>query len=235
MITNDVQKLTPGDLVVLYELDATKLGGDVLRFHPDNTGPIVWQGNTYEPWAITASNFERTGNAQQPNPTVQVGNIGVDQNGESIAGVIGALCLALDDLRGAKFTRKRTFKKHLDGQPEADPNMFLPDEVWTIKQKSREVPEQVDFVLGSPLSMGKKLPSREIIAGLCGWMTKAAPEGGYRGAYCGYTGPNMFDKDGNPVTDPTLDKCGGRVSDCKLRFGEWEPLRFGGYPLAGRA
>ena len=33
MITSEIQGLAPGELVQLFELDATQIGGDVLRFH----------------------------------------------------------------------------------------------------------------------------------------------------------------------------------------------------------
>jgi len=242
MILEDVQKLVPGNLVTLYEIDCTGIGGDIERYHNHNDGEIVWQGNAYLPWAIEAENFERTGDGQQPNPTVTVGNIGTDENGEPITGVVTALCLALDDLRGAILTRRRTFARYLDavnfpdGNPSADPNEHLPDERWIISQKQTETPESVTFVLSSPLQFdGVQLPARQIIAGTCGWLVMAGPEGGYRGSYCSYQGQNgMFDKDGNSVTDPSLDKCGGRPSDCKRRFGEWQPIRFGGFASADR-
>ena len=170
-----------------------------------------------------------------------MGNIGLDTEGNRITGVVTALCLALDDLVGAKLIRRRTFKKYLDvvnfpdGNPSANPNEHLPDEVWLVSQKKSETPETVTFVLNSPLQFdGAQLPSRDVIAGFCGWLTMAAPEGGYRGAYCGYTGAAMFDKDGNPVSDPSLDRCGGRVSDCKLRFGANSPLSYGGFVSADR-
>ena len=44
----------------------------------------------------------------------------------------------------------------------------------------------------------------------------------------------MFDINGNPVSDPALDRCGGRVSDCKKRFGEYAVINFGGFPSADR-
>ncbi len=234
-VLDDIQKLVPGALVTLYEIDCTAIGGLVERYHNHTTGPITWQGNVFQPWAIEADNFERTGDGQQANPTVTVSNIGVDGSGNQITGVVTALCLALSDLRGATFRRLRTFENYLDGQPGADPNQFLPTDEWRVSQKRNETPESVTFVLSSPLEFdGAKLPSRQIIAGLCGWLTMSGPEGGYRGSYCGYAGGSMFDKDGNPVVDPAQDKCGGRVSDCKLRFGANNPLRYGGFPNADR-
>ncbi len=241
MIYADVQKLEAGNRVTLFEIDCTGIGGAVELYHNHPHGDIFWQGKRYLPWAIEGVNFERTGDGQQPMPELSVGNIGQDVNGAPITGVVTALCLALDDLVGARVIRRRTFKKYLDavnfsdGNPSADPNEHLPDEIWNIMQKKAESPEVVTFVLGSPLQLdGVQLPRRQIIAGKCGWLVIAGPEGGYRGAYCGYTGSAMFDRDGNPVSDPAQDKCGGRPSDCKRRFGEWQPLSHGGFPSADR-
>lgn len=242
MILEDVQKLQPGNIVTFYELDLTALDGDIQRFHNYDHSIIYWQGNEYHPWAIEASGFQRTGEQQQPNPSIAVGNIGEDAEGNKVTGVISALCLAFDDLVGAKLTRKRTFAKYLDaenfadGNPNADPTEHFFDEVWIVSQKERETCEAVSFVLSSPLSMdGVQLPRRQVIANVCGWLTMDRDGfGGYRGAGCGYTGTNYFDKDGNPVSDPSDDKCGGRVSDCKKRFGENSPLSFGSFPSADR-
>jgi len=230
-IREDVQKFAPGNLVTLYEIDLTVFGGDVQRYHAHNTNVIVWRGNEYFPWPIEAAEFERSGQGSQPNPALRIGNIGVDGEGNHIEGVVSALCLQFDDLVGAKITRIRTFEKYLDGQPGADPNQEFPREIWLIEQKTTETPETVSFLLASPLQFDNvQLPSREIVAGLCGWLWK----GGYRGPYCGYTGSAMFDKNGDPVTDPTLDRCGGRLSDCKKRFGENEEIPYGGFPAADR-
>lgn len=242
MISHEVQKLTPDNLITLYELDATSIGGPVERFHGHSgDGVIVWQGESYNPWAIEASNFERTGDGQQPVPELAVGNIGEDEHGEPVSGVITALCLALGDLIGARLIRRRTFRKYLDavnfpdGNPSADSTAELPKEEWIISRRKLETPEVVTFELSSPLQFdGVKLPARQVIANLCWWLTMPGPEGGYRGALCGYTGPGMYDKDGNPVSDPILDRCGGRVSDCKLRFGENKELRYGSFPSADR-
>ena len=240
MILEDVQSMTPGNLITLYEIDCRSIGGDVERYHAHNDGIITWQGKQYYPWPIKASDFERTGSSQQPNPTLSVANVG-EIDGEQVTGVVSALCLALDDLRGATLTRKRTFAKYLDAvnfggnNPTADPTEHFPDERWIISQKQSETRELVTFVLSSPLQVNdQQLPSREIIANVCGWLVKAGPNGGYRGAWCGYTGSRMFDINGNPVSDPALDRCGGRVSDCKKRFGQYAVINFGGFPSADR-
>lgn len=232
----DVQKLEVGDLVELYELDATPIGGTLQRFHGyTQVGPIWWQGNQYDPWAITAEGFEQVGDGQQPTPTLSVGNIGADAEGKPIAGVISSLCIALDDLVGAWVRVRRTLGSYLDarnfpeGNPTANPAEELPPEVWIVQQKTAETAETVEFELSSALDFdGQQLPSRPILAGVCSWLRK----GGYRGPYCGYTGSRMFDLAGNPVTDPARDRCSGLMSDCKKRFGEYEVINFGGFPSA---
>ncbi|MFN7050029.1 phage minor tail protein L, partial [Proteus mirabilis] len=110
-----------------------------------------------------------------------------------------------------------------------------PDEcfkqVYYIDRKTNEVAgESVEFELSSPFDLqGVMIPVRQI-HNLCYWCMK----GDYRsGNGCSYSGSKYFDERGNPVDDPALDSCGGLISDCKKRFGENEPLDFGGFPAAG--
>jgi len=181
-ITSDIQQLEPGALVELFEVDCTAIGGDLLRFHGHlQQGSIWWQGNEFKPWPITASGFEKTGTAQQPSPTLAVGNVD---------GAISALCIYLKDLVGAKVMRRRTLGQYLDavnfaaGNPTADPAEEMPPELWYIEQKSSETSVEVEFTLSSALDLnGQQLPGRQIVANVCQWLAK----GGYRGPYCGYT------------------------------------------------
>ncbi|WP_322105847.1 phage minor tail protein L [Paraburkholderia sp. J41] len=226
-ITADVQQLEPGKRIELFEVDSTTIGGDLLRLHNHlQSGSIWWQGNEYKPWPVEASGFERTGDAQQPSPTVRVGNID---------GVIGAMCLALGDLVGSAVRRRRTFAKYLDavnfpnGNPTADPTEESAPELWYIEQKSDDTYPTIEFTLSSALDLnGQQLPSQQIIANVCIWLIK----GGYRGPYCGYTGTAYFDLNDQPVDDPAKDKCAGRIASCKCRFGANNPLAYGSYPAA---
>ncbi|USE81162.1 phage minor tail protein L [Cupriavidus gilardii] len=226
-INYDIQTLEPGERVELFELDATGIGGDLLRFHGHtHVGPIWWQGNEYSPWPIQGDGFARTGEGQQPTPTLSVGNV---------TGAITAMCLYLQDMVGAKLTRHVTLGKYLDGanfpggNPTADPTEELSPEVWYLEQKTDEDNVSVTWELASALDFdGVQLPRRQIIANVCPWLSI----GGYRGPYCGYTGTAYFDQDDNPVADPALDRCGGRLRSCKCRFGENNPLPIGSFPAA---
>lgn len=226
-ITSDVQSLHPGGLFQGFELDATSLGAGLVRFHGyTDSGNVTWQGNVYAPWPIIAANFQRTTD-QQPTPTITAGNID---------GSLSALCISFDDLIGAKFTRRRTLVKYLDavnfegGNANADPTQYMPDEIWYVERKASEDSEAVQWELSSALDLdGQQLPGRPIIANVCSWLSI----GGYRGPNCGYTGPPVAQADDSPTTDPTLDKCGGRISSCKSRFGAKKQLPYGSFPAAG--
>lgn len=120
----EIQKLEPGEWIELFELDATIIGGDVLRFHGyTRVGAIWWQGEEYSPWPIQVEGFAKLSDGQQPTPTLKVGDID---------GSITALCLFLQGLAGARLTRRQTLGKYLDaanfpeGNPEADPTAELP-------------------------------------------------------------------------------------------------------------
>ncbi|MDI9686560.1 phage minor tail protein L [Burkholderia cenocepacia] len=221
-IAADVQHLSPGSLIELYEFDTSSLGGEVMRFHAHlQTGVITWQGVQYSPWPVVAQGFERTGGATQPAPTLTVSNLD---------GSISALCLLLGDCVGGQIRRHRTLSKYLDGQPGADPSAEMPVEVWYVEQKTGEDNTAVEFTLSSVLDFsGRQLPNRQVIAHLC------PAEWVYRGPICGYRGTAYFDANNNPVTDPTKDVCGRRLSSCKCRFGANNPLPFGGFPAAGTA
>ena len=183
-INADIQKLEPGALVELFELDASGIGGEVLRFHGYmQVGPIFWQGQRYEPWAIQAEGFEQVGEGQLA--TLRVGNIGQDAQGRPLAGVISSLCVHLDDLVGARVVARRTLGRYLDaanfpeGNPSADPREELPPEIWIVQQKTLETAQVVEFTLASALDFTARScptgPSSPACARGCARAAIAAP------------------------------------------------------------
>ena len=228
-INTDIQTLEAGVRVELFELDATAIGAEFYRFHGyQRIGPIWWQGQEYSPWPIQASGFEITAQAQQPNPTLLVGNV---------TGFISALCLGFEDLIGAKLTRRRTLGRYLDGKnfpdgnPEADPDEEFAPDIWYIEQKLGEDKTRVEFALASPINLNnKQLPARQIVANCCQWLSI----GGYRGPYCGYTSGPVATDDDTRTDEASRDMCSGTLKGCKLRFGETGQLPYGSFPTAGR-
>jgi lambda family phage minor tail protein L len=136
------------------------------------------------------------------------------------------LCLSFDDMVGTTFIRRRTFEQYLDGQPTADPTAEFAPEVWFVDRKVSETPEVVEFELASVLDFrGLRLPGRQIIANQCTFV--------YRGDGCAYMGPPVADALDNPTSDPALDRCGKRLSSCRMRLWPDGILNYGAFPAAG--
>lgn len=240
-IAADDQKLEPGSKIELYEVDGTAFGAEVLYFHNhaipytaeeilaagDDASllpgkPIFWQGIRYDAWPCRIEDMESNGDGSPATPKLSVANLD---------GSISSLCGMFQDMKQAKVTVHRTYAHYLDaenfpdGNPSADPTADSV-EVWYIDSKAAENDTTVQFKLSSPVDVtGQKLPARQMLS-RCAWCL----QGQYRGADCGYTGTNYFDKFGNPVDNPAQDECPGTVAGCKLRWGEKEQLPFGGFP-----
>ena len=231
-ITAEVQQLEPGQLWTGYEFDGTPIGAGVLRFHPHLPGGVVWwQGNEYAPWAVTAEGFALTTD-KPPQPKLIVGNIHEDPVTGVITHPISTLCRYFDDMVGARIVRRRTLAKFLDaanfegGNPTADPDEHLGDQIWFVERKVSETPEAVEFELTSAMDFnGVRLPRRQIVANQCGSQ--------YRSPECGYAGGPVAQIDDTPTSDPQLDRCSGKLTGCRLRWGQNAPLPFGGFPGAG--
>jgi lambda family phage minor tail protein L len=244
MFTADVQKLDAGNTVRLYEIDGTKFGADVLRFHaygmPVTSKEIEtaekkgsqpqpkslwWQGKEYEPWPVQIEELDMSTDGQAARPRLSVSNI---------EGTVTALCLQFEDMVQAKVTIHDTFVHYLDdrnfteGNPTADPQQER-RLMFYVNRKLSETDTMVVFELASPASLdGLTIPTRQI-HGICTWCAR----GWYRtGKGCDYAGSRYFDINNNPTNDPSQDRCSGMVTACKLRHGEDNELPFGGFPAS---
>lgn len=227
-VASDVQKLDPGAIVDLFELDTSPIsGGMTLRWcnHVNELGnDVVFDGEVYTRLPVQASGFEKTSDGKQPRPSLSVANV---------SGLVGALARELNDLVGAKLIRRRIFVKYLDPEnfvsgvnPISDPNARFPDEVWFVDRKASENGIFIEFELASSLDLsGVMLPRGQVVQKTCPWL--------YRGAECGYTGPAVAREDDTATAIDAEDKCGKRLASCELRFPN-EPLNFGGFPGVGR-
>ncbi|MGH8379246.1 phage minor tail protein L [Pseudomonas sp.] len=239
-LISDIQTLAPGSEVLLFELDGSDFGADILRFHghaiphsPEElmaagvdadqlpAKPIWWQGNEYGAWPMQIEGIEANSDGTAVRPTLSVGNVN---------GRITALCLAFDNLLEFKLTIRQTLGRYLDaenfpsGSPDADPAEES-IEVWYIDQKISENGTMVAWELASPGDVGGETIGRQMTT-LC----HEAMTGGYRGPVCGYTGPYV-DEDGKPTDDPAKDECSGCLgTGCEARWGAENELPFVGFP-----
>jgi lambda family phage minor tail protein L len=229
-VYEELAALAPSAIIELFELtlDSTLHGStDTYRWHngcnANVTGNITWNGNAYARLPVKADGFEYSNTGTLPRPTLTISNLD---------GTITTLLLLVNattpgnDLGGATVKRIRTLKKYLDGEAAADPHAKFPDEVWYVDRKASENRDSVSFELASKFDLaGVMIPKRQIIANICQWK--------YRSTECGYTGSNYFDVNDNTVGVLAEDRCGKRLSSCKLRFGEVAELPFGSFPGAG--
>lgn len=225
-VKSEIQSLAPSALLEFFTLDSTNLpGGDLLHFHAGTNKlmqPIVWQGITYQPLPIKADGFDVSAKGSMPRPKLTIANAN---------GLLSAEVKSFNDFVGCKLTRKRTFQKYLDAvnfpggtNTDADPNQFIPDDVWYVERKTNENRHVIDFELSSAFDLvGVQLPNRQIIQNSCPWV--------YRSAECGWTG-GYFDAN-NAATTAANDKCGKTLAACRTRFTT-SVIRFGGFPGAVR-
>jgi len=229
-ITEVIQRLEPGSVIELFELDISPITGtnttaDHFYFHAGTNKyllPVTWKGVQYQPFPMEAEGFEQSTRGTLPRPRLRVANV---------SGIITALLLTNQDLVGAKVIRRRTLGMYLDavnfpgGNAEADPTQEFPDDLFYVEQKISETKKTVEIELSSALDLhGLQLPTRVISTNVCPWR--------YRKSECGYTGTVYFDVTGASVPTLAQDVCGKSIKDCKLRFGARGNLPFGGFPAA---
>lgn len=235
-VYEELSVLNPSAIIELFELHLdNNLHGssDIFRWHSGVndtvTGNLYWNGQQYFRVPVKAEGFEYKNTGTLPRPTLTVSNSGREIT--TLLLLVNATT-AGNDLAGAEVRRIRTLKRFLDavnfaeGNSSADPYAAFPEERWFIDRKSSESRNAVSFELASRFDLaGQKMPKRQCIANICQWE--------YRSSECSYTGDNYFDVNNNPAASLAQDRCGKRISSCKLRFGENEPLPFGSFPSVG--
>lgn len=234
---NCLQSLYPGEIITLVEVDGSKFGANVYRFHAENiaytpeelmqareTGilppkDIIFQGETYgaRPFGISGIGFTSNGKAEKPQLSLS-----------NIDGRVAALIRTYNGMMQAKVTIWIT-QADLLGENGAVEDGAYRKLIYYIERPNFVNREVARFDLTSPYDMdGIMIPSR-LTQSVCYW----AQRGWYRsGKGCAYNGSAMFDKDNNPVSDPSQDFCAGTVTACKLRFGSENELDFGGAAVA---
>lgn len=228
-ISTIVQSLSPGQMVHLYSLDTTTLGGAVYNFTsgPSSTGIIRFAGVDYYPVDLEATGFEWDGKGALPQPKIKVSNA---------AHFMGAATITLKDLVGATLTRTRTYAQFLDGQPGADPTAIHPTDVYRVNRKANYNKIFIEWELASVLDQeGRKLPGRQIIKHNCTHIYRFwnGTTFDYTKATCPYTGTPNFDISDNPISGGANDVCGKLLSSCRARFGLTSELPFRGFPGSG--
>lgn len=226
-IASVAQSPATGEIVSLFLLDLTTVGGGFFYFVQGNKldAKITFDGVEYTPADVEFDGLETTGQGALPTPVIRINNTD---------GVVQTMINTWGDLIGCILTRKRTFKRFLDGEADADPGAFFGPDVFTIDRKASENPIYVEWELSAAIDQeGKLLPGRPVIRDTCLWRYRAFNSGSgtfdYSKAQCPYAGSNYFDKNNLPTTAAN-DSCSRTLAGCQARFGEGSVLPFGGFP-----
>lgn len=232
MLEEKLLSFEVGERINLFELDATRLGGSVSRF-TDANRTVRMGGQVYAAIRITSSGWDWTTQGTVPRPQLKVSNV---------TKIGSSLVIGFDDVKGAVLTRKRTLSRYLDDGVEPNPGAFInPIDVYVVERKLTHNKFEISWQLASVADLESvMIPFRQVLRA-CQYIYRfyddTAPVSdpfNYEKVTCPYVGQEYFDRSGNTVTDPSTDKCGKRLSDCKKRFGETAELPFGGFPGVAR-
>lgn len=235
-IKSDAQK-SEVQAISLFQLDLTEVTSSTSTFilyitpsssHAGITDQnITFNGQAYTPYPIEIDGFKSETEGVVPAPRFTIGNVN---------SIITPLLNQYNDILNTKLTRIETLRKYLDGQPGADPSATYGKQVWFFERKVAHDKNIVSWELRTPVPLETTpLPKRQV-TNFCPLTYRQYNSGTsqFVQGKCTFTGSTYFDKNGNAVSDPLLDKCGKRVSDCALRFGEDKELPLHGYPLVRR-
>lgn len=165
-ILQDIYKLSPSNLITLYELDLSPCIGrygattsDVYKWCDgvnELGNDIVWGGVTYTRYPIQATGFDKQGNGSIPRPKLIAGNYG---------GIIGDLARDYNDIVGAKLKRIRTFARYLDPVNFKAKNYFkksndISAAGWTRTNITAALDSSIlPFAVGSKISITGTIPT----------------------------------------------------------------------------
>ncbi|WP_273745867.1 phage minor tail protein L [Morganella morganii] len=214
-----VTQIEQSAMLDLYEVDLSRFGGNVYRFHDGMNGllkPVIWQGNRYDPYPVQVTGLSMTAQGASARPKMTFANID---------GLLTAINNDYDDALGAIVTRRQVMEQYLDavnfpdGNNQADPSREVVQK-FVIEQRENSDSDFVTYVLALPTETDNaQIPARVIQADICPWR--------YRGQDCGYDGPPVADEKDQPTNEPTKDQCSHKYRGCKLRHSSVLP--FGGF------
>lgn len=234
LFEKEIQKFTPDNLVILFAIDCTELGGEILRFtsasYDENTGEMIgprfvtYNGEVYTAIPVEAEGFELSSTGTLPQPKLRV------LNSPSLTSGI----IALNDMLGATVYRTKTFRCFLDDGSTPDVTAHFPMEIYTLDRKSVQNKVFVEWELAAAMDQqGRMIPNRQIIKDYCTHIYRhydqATGSFDYSQATCPYTGSICYNEKDQAVP-ASGDRCGKRLSSCKLRFGNNAQLPTRAFP-----
>jgi lambda family phage minor tail protein L len=225
-LSADVVKPDIGIFWEGFDIDLTAINNDVSLVYyftqsAYESAIVYWRGNPYTPIDIIMEGFEASSGGSFARPTLTISNVAKTM----LSSVIG-----LSDCVGAKVTRWRTFREYLDGEPKAAENspylQTLPVDIYIIDRKVEHNPIYIKWELASLLDFeGRKFPIEQILRDYCThtyrrWNGSVFIDHVTNPAIvtCPYAKTFYWKSDGTVTSTASEDRCGKKLSDCRLRY-----------------
>jgi lambda family phage minor tail protein L len=205
--TDGLSQSINSGLITLYDIaivgDDPDNPWDTLYFHSeDDSGTISFKGNTYVALPILIDGIEATSEGATPRPTLTIANVeSLLQNavGEKSPFVTEAesegQTFEIEDLIGARLTRRKTLEKHLANGYEFPPQTFIVDRIANKNQLT------VELELASPFDLaGVRIPGRIVVGKYCPWQYTVYNS---RSA-CSWTDNNQIRGESDPIGSEVL-------------------------------
>jgi lambda family phage minor tail protein L len=231
------RRFAVGELITLFQIDLTTLGGKVYYFTNnifEEGVAITFGGKTYDYMPVALDDIDTGTDSGPAQPHMTIATAG---------GPVSALIYQYKDLRGAKITRLRTFAEFLDTMPDgngnvvvnpgADSSALLPIDIFMVDRKVAANKTMAEFQLVAPTDQeGVQLPLRVIKKRYCDKVYRFNSSGHFiydnTSNPCPYKGTAYFDLNDQSTTAGS-DACSKTLGGCTKRFGAGA-LPFGGFP-----
>ncbi len=189
LATDHLKQEVASGYLEFYELEVGSGSNNTLFFHDgknENSADITYDGNTYLAMPILMTGVEIQSSGAIARPTLTIANVESMLKSSSIfktqmedgtwdatvdGNPITAVEFRIDDLVGAKLTRRRTLEKYLTSNPLVE---FTKD-VYIIDRIQSKNNLLVTLELSAPFDLsGIRIPTRVVVGKYCPWQYTAA-------------------------------------------------------------
>lgn len=215
-LLQDVQKLDGDATIFLYQLSNFSVDNPNQTFRFSNMAGVSFNGPYY---AIAC-----THNA------VEISNVGSQARLELTLSDAASVVTSLidgntDGLEGAKLRIIQTRRRFLDDGETPSTSAIILSCTLVVSRIVSFIPgDRISIECSNPIDYSGELgvPAR-LCSRQCAWR--------YRGAYCQYTGRQMFTLSNEPTLNSNDDQCNKSLEACRIRGNV---RNYGGFPTLQR-
>lgn len=217
-IKEQIQKLSVGEFITLFEIDTSIYGGITYYFTPNTvsgTQFVEFGSNTYIPIPAQIAGYKLSANGSLERPSLTVAN--TDRAFNYILSIY-------NNLNGCLVTIRNTFRQYLDDGDDPDFTAQVEPQLFRIHQKTSHTKDTIQWELASIIDNQKAMIPRNIVAAekcIARYRTWDSDVSAFvyntSGLACPYTGNNYF-TDTGAVGIASTDKCSRDLYGCRLRY-----------------